>query len=120
MARVPLVKTAIVQAGLDMEVAGALGAANADGYSVEGSGRVYLELKNAGASPCVVTVTTPGTVAGLAIADQVTTVPITTGHYKIGPWDTKAFNRPASGSDAGKVYIDFDQVTSVTCALFGF
>lgn len=120
MARVPLVKKSIIQAGLNMEVAGALSAANADGYSVEGSGRVYLEIKNAGASPCVVTVETPGTVAGLAVDDQETTVPITTGHYKIGPWDTKAFNRPASGADAGKVYIDFSQVSSVTCALFGF
>lgn len=120
MARTALTKKAIVQGGLDMEVAGALAAANADGHSFEGSGRVYLEVKNAGASVCNVTIQTPATVAGLAVEEQTVVVPITTGHKKIGPFPTRAFNRPSDGADPGLVYVDFDQVVSVTCGLFGF
>jgi len=120
MARTQLTKKTIVQGGLDMEVAGALDAANADGHSFEGSGRVYLEVKNGGGSACVVTVQTPVQVAGLDVAEQTVTVPATTGHVKLGPFNRRAFNRPSDGADPGLVYVDFDQVTSVSCGLFGF
>lgn len=116
MARTVLTKQAIVQAGLTP----ALAAANVDGHYFEGSGTVYLEVKNAAGAPIDVTVQTPAVVAGLAVADLVVTIPATTGQKKIGPFNTRAFNRPAGGSDAGLVYVDFSAVTSVTVGLFGF
>lgn len=42
-------------------------------------GNHVLVVKNAGAGATTVTITTPGTVDGLAIADIVRTVPLTTG-----------------------------------------
>lgn len=115
MARTVLTKQAIVQAGLTPSLA----AANVDGHYFEGSGTVYLEVKNASAGAIDVTVQTPATVAGLAVAELVVSIPATTGQKKIGPFMPRAFNRPAGGSDAGLVYVDFSAVASVTCGLFG-
>lgn len=115
MARTALGKQSIVQAGLIP----AYSAANADGHSIAGSGNVFLHVKNGGGAPINVTVQTPATVAGLAVTDQV--VAVANGAEKmIGPFDKRAFNRPAGGSDAGLVYVDFSDVTSVTVALLGF
>lgn len=115
MARTALTQQSIVQAGLVPSYA----AANADGHSIEGSGAVFLHVKNGGGVTCNVTIETPGTVAGLAVTDQA--VAVAAGAEKmIGPFDKRAFNRLAGTTDAGLVYVNFDQVASVTVALLGF
>lgn len=81
-------------------------------------GRNLLVVKNGDTNPCVVTVETPENVDGdLAIADRTVSVaagataliPLTSPHY-----------RQLSGTDAGRVYIDYSNVTSVTRAIVSY
>lgn len=74
------------------------------------TGRTFVHVKNGGGSPDTVTIVTPGTVGGLAIADQAVTV--TNGTEKfIGPLD------PALYGTAGIATITHSFTTSVTCAV---
>ena len=75
-------------------------------------GRMYLELKNTGSATQTVTVQTPGTVSGLAIAELTAEVPITSGDKIIGPFPPALFNQ----SD-GSVYVDLTATTTMTIAL---
>ena len=74
------------------------------------SGRAFLHVKNAGASSDTVTVVTPGTVAGLAIADLTVTVANGTEKF-IGPLD------PAVFGSGGIATVTHSYTTSVTCAV---
>ena len=73
------------------------------------NGRTFLHVKNAGGSPDTATVVTPGTVGGLAIADQAVTVAAGTEKF-IGPLD------PALYATAGIATVTHSFTTSVTCA----
>jgi hypothetical protein len=91
-------------------------ATTAEGLSFANDGQVFIHVKNAGASPCNVTIQTPETRGGLAVAEQV--VAVANGAEKfIGPFPTPQYNRPSGGSDAGYVYVDFSYLTSVTVAV---
>lgn len=92
-------------------------AANVDGHSVPATGRHFVYVKNAGASPITVTVPTPATLAGRAVADDTATVPNASERI-IGPFKGNLHGQVAGGVDAGLAYIDFSAVTSVTCAAF--
>jgi hypothetical protein len=72
-----------------------------------------LEVKNTGASPCTVTITTPITVEGVALTDPTVVVPITTGDKLIGPFSPQVYN-----NSNGRVYVDFSTGTGVTAAAF--
>lgn len=73
---------------------------------------VFLHVKNGGASPITVTVTTPNTaVGGLAIADSVTTVP-NAGERFIGPFPAQHFVNASGVAD-----VAYSGVTSVTVAV---
>lgn len=74
------------------------------------NGRTFLHVKNAGASSDNVTVVTPGTVGGLAIADQVVAVANGTEKF-IGPLD------PALYATAGIATVTHSYTTSVTIAV---
>lgn len=65
----------------------------ANGNSIAGNdGRILLEVKNDDASSQTVTIPTPGTIDGLAIADLV--VSLTAGQTKlIGPLSPSTFNQ---------------------------
>lgn len=67
-------------------------------HVIEGNdGRVVLEAQNVDAgSAHTVTVTTPGSVAGLAIADLEVSVPASSTRW-IGPFPTTVFNQ--TGTD---------------------
>lgn len=56
-------------------------------------GRVFLLVRNAGAGAQNVTLLTPGTVEGLAIADVVVSVPAGASRY-IGPFPPATFGDP--------------------------
>ncbi len=87
-------------------------AANVDGHSIVNDGKkTFLQIKNTGVSACVVTIQTPGTVDGLAVTERTATVGATTGDKMIGPFPQEYYNQAD-----GTIYVDFDQVTSVTCA----
>lgn len=68
----------------------------ANTYKFRNDGKVFLHFKKTGAGSCTVTITTPGTSQGLAIADQTVTVPATTGDQFVGPLPPSLFNDSSS------------------------
>lgn len=68
----------------------------ANTYKFRNDGKVFLHFKKTGAGDCTVTITTPGTSQGLAIADQTVTVVATTGDKFVGPLPPSLFNDASS------------------------
>jgi len=89
-------------------------AANADGEKFYNSGKTLLYVANANAVTRTVTVQTPRTVDGLAVAEHTQEV-AQDETMVIGPFPRDTFNQ-TSGDDAGMVYVDFDAVTDLTVA----
>lgn len=110
MARTDLTVTPINRSGVDLTAI--LEAFNADGEKVLNGGDVFVVVYNGSGGTRTVTVTTPRTVDGLAVADLTATVD-TTDYLLLGPFPTDTFNN----SD-GKVYVDVDSETSVTVGAF--
>lgn len=86
-------------------------AAAAGGDVLTNDGNTVIYVKNGGGSPITVTVTTPASILGVAIADPQ--VSVTNGSEKvIGPFPPEIFN------DAnGQVALAYSAVTSVTIAV---
>jgi hypothetical protein len=85
-------------------------AAAGGGDTVTPSDRTFLWVKNGSGSPITVTVVTPGTYYGQAIADVPISVPATTGERMIGPLDFRL-------ADTNQVVsITYSGVTSLTVA----
>lgn len=96
----------ISKAGLAPSTTSAAGG----GDTVATGDRVYLYVNNGAGAPITVTIATPGTVSGLAVADQ--TVSVTNGTFKlIGPITRELF-----GDDDGIAAITYSSATSVTVA----
>lgn len=107
MARTALTAQAVTSAGL----APVYAAANVDGHSYQPTTGRMLHVKNGGAGALTVTLPTPGTVDGLAVADR--TVAVAAGaESMIGVGKGSAYRQ-----DGGVVFVDFSVVTSVTVAL---
>lgn len=97
----------------------ALTAPNADGDIIP-AGQVALRVLNGSGAPITVTVITPGTVAGLAIADATATIPAA-GQRDIGPFPASVFAQPADAVVGPlQVLVDYSAITSVTRALVSF
>ena len=77
--------------GLDLADNGGLSVS--DTYRVDNNGKVFLHFKKTAAVNCVVTVVTPNSEDGNAVADKTFTVPATTGDIHVGPFDPKIYNR---------------------------
>ena len=106
MARTALAVQQVERAGLTP----AYTAANAQGHSIiNGDGGAFLHVKTSG-TPCDVTVQTPGTVDGEAIADRVVSLGAAT-EAMVGPFPPSVYNQAD-----GTVYVDFSAVAGVTCA----
>lgn len=106
MARTTLAVQSISRDGLEATFS----AAPSDGVSFANDGRVLLEVYNGGGGSINVTVQTPNTVDGLAIADRV--VAVGAGErYHIGLFDPDDYNQ----SDR-TVYVDFSGVIDVVVA----
>jgi hypothetical protein len=93
-------------------------AANVDGHILDGGGDVLLKVTNGSGVSVNVTVQTPGTVDGLAVAEQIVAVAAGATKY-IGRFQPSTYDRPVGAADEGKVYVDFSAVTSVTVAAIG-
>ena len=109
MARLPLTVQAVAVTGLSL-AADAMGAANADGFSVmnDGDKRTFFMCKNASGAPITLTIQTYATRDGLAVAER--TIAVAAGARVItGPFSAALYNRTD-----GLVYVDFSAVTSVT------
>lgn len=65
-------------------------------YTFFNDGKTMLVYEK-GASACTATVTTPGTVRGVAVADPAHTIAASTKGQFAGPWPTDVFNDPATG-----------------------
>lgn len=109
MARTALSIDEITLTGL--ELSDVLVAAGADGHYFVNSGDPILVVKNAGASPVNVTVQTPYTRDGLALADLVVAVAAGETVF-IGPFPSATFDQ--SGAARGQVYVDFASVTNMS------
>lgn len=103
--------TDITAAGATPVYTGSLSAANT--YTVPCDGRTFLHVKNAGGSPCTVTVITPNVSDGLAIADQTVVVIATTGDMMIGRLNPFTYSDPLTGL----MSVTFSFITSVTVAV---
>lgn len=99
MARTVLVVT--VGEVLDMSAV-EVAADVAAGVAVPNDGQTRIYCRNAGAGPHVLTLRTPGTVRGLAIAEDTRTI-AAGKHGFIGPFDRDLYNQADS-----TVYIDVD------------
>lgn len=108
MPRTALAVQQIVRGGL----APVYGAANAAGHSYPNSGREFVHVKTIG-TPCNVTIITPGTVDGQAVADRVVAL-LANSEAMIGPFPPDAYNQPTGDG----VYLDFSAVTAVTIGAF--
>lgn len=107
MAVIELTVTPVVTTG----VAGALAAANADGYTVvNAASRMWIEVLNEDASPINVTIATTGTVDGnLAVDNRIVAVPAGARRL-IGGFARSDYGNP--------VTVTFSAVTDVTVAAF--
>jgi hypothetical protein len=85
--------------------------ANAD-VTWANTGREYIEVINTGAE-LTLTINTPALVEGLAVAENIITIVLTTGHKKIGPFPAVPYNQAG-----GMVTATFGRITDMTCGLF--
>lgn len=95
----------IVSAGIDP----ALVAAGAGGDSFPSTGQEFLYVTNGDSSSTTVTVDTPQTVAGLAVANLAVVVPATSSRL-IGPFVSATFSSTIS--------LTYSSVTSLTVGAF--
>lgn len=110
MADVNLTVQEITRAGIDLADTGSL--STSDTYKVANNGRTFLHFKKSGAGACTVTITTPGTVDGLAVADKTVTVPATTGDVMVGPFPRQHYN-----DGSGLLSFTVSEITGLTVAV---
>lgn len=115
MARTELAVQDCVVAGLNPTMTAAI----ADGHAFVNLGEnIFLYVDNGGGSAVAVTIETPGTVDGNAIADLSVSVPAGESRF-IGPFKRSVYNQDDSAGDTGLdkvVFVDTDIQTSVTYA----
>jgi len=109
MANVDLTVQKMIHAGVTPSYTGSLSTGNT--YKLRNNGRRFVHFKKSGAGACTVTIETPGSVGGLAIADQTVNVPATTGDVMIGPFPRNLYN-----DSSGDVNITLSEITGLTIA----
>lgn len=85
-----------------------------DTFQFNNTGREFLHFMKSGAGACTVTIVTPTTVDGLAVADRTVTVAATTGDVMIGPFPPGMYNTAGSSTFAG---FTMSEVTGLTVAI---
>ncbi len=73
--------------------------AAADNYIMRNNGRVILHFIKTGANPATITIVTPKTVGGLAVADLTFVVDATTGIEFAGPFPPDLYNDASGDMD---------------------
>ena len=87
------------------------GSAAAGGDEFANSGDEFIHIKNGDASSHTLTIETPATVDGLAVADRTVSIPA--GEERmVGPFQAATYN-----DSGGLVQLTYDGVTSVTIAI---
>jgi|SRR5215217_3615713 len=108
MARVSVTTQPVTRTGTATVLTGP----TVDGDIID-TGRTMLYVLNGSGAPITVTVQTPLTVDGLDVADLTVTVPAA-GFRIIGPFPVGTFGRAYGDANAGRAYVDYSSVTSVT------
>lgn len=83
-----------------------------DSYRFLNDGKIVLLFEKTGAGACTVTVTTPATLGGIAVADPTYTVPASTGDVVIGPFNPAYFN-----DENGYVSFTVSEITGLSCGV---
>ncbi len=81
-------------------------------YKVRNNGRVALLFEKVGSGDCIVTVQTPTTVGGLAVAERTFTVVATTGDIIAAKFAPSIYN-----DGDGDLNFTIDEGTQITCAV---
>ncbi len=110
MADVRLTPQTLADTGITPSYTGSLATTNT--YKIRNDGRTFVHFKKAGAGDCTVTIQTPKTVNGLAVAEQTVTVAATTGDKMIGPFAPSVYN-----NKLGDVNITLSEITGLTVAV---
>ena len=97
----------IVRAGLEA----AYDACNADGNYFTNTGNEFIHIVNAAVADQTITIATPATVDGLAVADRAVAIPASEERM-IGPFPASVYNDANS-----KVQMTFDAVVTLTIAV---
>jgi hypothetical protein len=111
MADVPLATQQINASanGLAPSYTGSLLTSNV--YKVGHDERTFLHFKKTGAGACVVTVVTPATLRGAAVAETTFSVPATTGDVMFGPFPADLYR------DAlGQISFTLSEITGLSVA----
>lgn len=110
-----LTPVAIRRTSNGRDLVGAAAAGGGDTFI--NNGRELLHIKNASVSPITVTVVTPGTVDGGAIADLAIVVPAGATHMA-GPFPPQNYND--TGAVGGLVSLTYSGVTTLTVGVISF
>ncbi len=89
-----------------------------DTYQVNNNGKVFLHFKKSASVNCTVTVITPPSLDGNAVADLAVVVPATTGDKMFGPFDPAVYN-VLGGHDLEFTLSDIDGVTMAAVLMEG-
>lgn len=90
MATVVLTPDVSTEAGLAANYNGGLSTGNT--YKFRNNGKTFLHFKKTGANACTVTINSPVTLKGHAVAAQTVVVPATTGDVHIGPLAAEVYD----------------------------
>lgn len=92
-------------------------AAAGNGNKFFNDGKTFVRIKNASASPITVTINTPGTVYGQALADLTVTIAATGDGDGLDFQDIGPFTTTFNQSD-GYVWVDTSLATSITIGAY--
>jgi len=110
MATVALVPDVITEAGVAANYNGGLATGNT--YTFRNNGKTLLHVKNTGGAATTVTVNSPATLRGHAVAADAVVVPATNGDKFIGP-----FPQDVYGDQNHDVSFTLSVVAGVTVAV---
>lgn len=108
MARVTLTLAQMSHSGVELVPV----AAETDGNAFANTGNQWLYVLNGSGGNLIVTIKTPLTVEGIAVA-EITKTLATMEDWLFGTFSTRIFNQ-----SNGEVHIDYDTVSSVTVQAF--
>jgi hypothetical protein len=89
-----------------------------DGLAFANNGQVFLHVKNTAGASAYITVETPYTAAGLALADLTFTLEAAQERL-VGPFEPTYFN-VASGTNRGQTIVKTSRLTETTVAAIGW
>jgi hypothetical protein len=110
MADVRLSPQILADTGITPSYTGSLATTNT--YKIRNNGHTIVHFKKSAAVACTVTVQTPKTVGGLAVAERTITVAASTGDIMAGPFTPSTYN-----DSAGDVNITLSDVDGLTVAV---